>query len=262
MLSLTLILLGATSILAAPSAVVDLYEVNEIPALADNGRPSSFIENAFDVATDGGETNIYILSLRQVLQDLANLSDTNSQALAVSQALAILGELAYGSPGDSCSAASLINAYVNGNKAEIRNALVNYAQNLAGNIDAIVQLIQNPSSIRYSTGRRGNCAGGGRSYQFEAAWDAVLTSVNPYQASLVNEEYCASKRLYNAFNVRSNNVGAAATASSLPPVVQIVQSAYGALSNLLRSVAYNGNVAGAGAAAKAGLIQALSSVNI
>ncbi|XP_068622931.1 fibroin light chain-like [Battus philenor] len=260
MLPFILVLLVATSAYAAPSVVISQYNVDEIPPVANNGKPSSAIENAFDVLVDGGETNIYILTVRQILNDLANQPDPCSQALAVGQAIAILGELAYGNPGDACSAAELVNAYVSGNKASLRTALLKYIENQASNIDAIVQLILNPSSIRYATGRRGNCVGGGRSYSYEPAWDAILSNSDPFQAGLLNEEYCATKRLYNAFNIRSNNVGAAVTASSLPPVAEIIQKAYSSLANLLNAIATNGNVVGAAATAKIELIGAAASV--
>ncbi|KPJ04925.1 Fibroin light chain [Papilio xuthus] len=75
--------------------------------------------------------------------------------------------------------------------------------------------------------------------------------------SLYNEEYCAAKRLYNAFNIRSNNVGAAVTAASLSPVTKVVQRAYSTLANLLRAIGNNGNVIGAAAAAKVELLRSL-----
>jgi hypothetical protein len=58
-------------------------------------------------AIDGGDTNIYILSLEQILNDMANMPDTYSQATAVAQTLAVLGELATGSPGNCCEAAAV-----------------------------------------------------------------------------------------------------------------------------------------------------------
>ncbi|XP_013148799.1 PREDICTED: fibroin light chain-like [Papilio polytes] len=257
MLPITLVLLVVTSVFAAPSVTVTQYNVNDIPPVADNGKPSSSIENAFDVLSDGGDTNIYILTIRQILNDLANQSDPKSQALAVGQAIAILGELVYGNPGDACAAAELVNAYTSGNKAATRVALINFIQSLVANIDAFVQLILNPNSVRYGSGRRGNCVGGGRSYNFEAAWDSVQSDADPFLSSLYNEEYCAAKRLYNAFNIRSNNVGAAATAASLSPVTEIVQRAYAALVNLLGAIGNNGNVIGAAATAKVELKRAI-----
>ena len=42
---------------------------------------------------------------------------------------------------------------------------------------------------------------------------------------LLNEEYCAAKRLYSAFNIRSNNLSAALTAAAGAPARQLAQSA-------------------------------------
>ncbi|XP_014355181.2 fibroin light chain [Papilio machaon] len=257
MLPITLILLVVTSAFAAPSVTVTQYNANDIPPVPDNGKPSSSIENAFSVLNDDGDSNIYILTIRQILNDMANQADSKSQSLAVGQAIALLGELVYGSPGDACTAAELINAYTSGNKAATRAALVNFIQSLVANIDSFVQLILNPNSVRYSSGRRGNCVGGGRNYNFEAAWDSVLSEADPFLSSLYNEEYCAAKRLYNAFNIRSNNVGAAVTAASLSPVTEVVQKAYGSLTNLLRAIGNNGNVIGAAAAAKVELLRSV-----
>ncbi|KPJ01426.1 Fibroin light chain [Papilio xuthus] len=244
MLPITIILLVVTSAFAAPSVTVTQYNANDIPPVPDNGKPSSSIENAFDVLSDGGDTNIYILTIRQILNDLANQSDSKSQALAVGQAIAILGELAYGNPGDACAAAELVNAYTSGNKAATRAALGNFIQSLVANIDSLVQLILNPNSVRYS-------------FKLQ---DAVAISKRQriiLVLCLYNEEYCAAKRLYNAFNIRSNNVGAAVTAASLSPVTKVVQRAYSTLANLLRAIGNNGNVIGAAAAAKVELLRSL-----
>lgn len=64
------------------------------------------IDRVFEL-TDGGDTNIYILTLLQILYDLANQPDPRTQAVAVSQTLAVLGALANGRAGDSCDAAAV-----------------------------------------------------------------------------------------------------------------------------------------------------------
>lgn len=58
-------------------------------------------------------------------------------------------------------------------------------------------------------------------------------------SSLVNEEYCAAKRLYSAFNARSNNVGAAVTAASVAPVNRAVRQALNPLANVSISSFYS-----------------------
>lgn len=56
---------------------------------------------------DDGDTNIYILSIQEIMKDLANSRDRYSQALAIAQTLALLGEVASGNPGNACDAASV-----------------------------------------------------------------------------------------------------------------------------------------------------------
>ncbi|CAG4937945.1 unnamed protein product [Parnassius apollo] len=254
MLPIVLILFLASSAFANISlAKVDVYNVDEIPPVPDNGLAKNF---------DGGETSVYMQNEYQIIKDLGKRPDKNSQTLAISQAFALFGELAYGIPGDACASANLINAYVSGNKAALRNALDIYVLNLVSKIDAIAQLARDPNSLKYTTGIRGNCAGGGRIYRFEAAWDAIRSSVSPLQADLINEEYCATKRLYNAFYVQNNNIGAAITASSLPPTLKVTKFASDALHNLLRAIAYKGNVRAAAAVAKAQLLQAASNIKL
>ncbi|KAL4706721.1 hypothetical protein ACJJTC_014476 [Scirpophaga incertulas] len=266
MLPFVLVSLFVTSALAVPVSVTQ-YSINEVAPAVDNGRlVSSFLTNNAFENVDGGDTNIYILTVEQILNDLANQPDRYSQALAVGQTIAVLGELATGAPGDACEAAAVVNAYANavrsGNFASVRPALNAYVGRLASNIDVISQFVNNPNSLRYSSGPRSNCAGGGRSYQFEAAWDAVLANANPYQIGLVNEEYCAAKRLYSAFNSRSNNVGAAVSAASVGPVVQAVEGALAPLADFLRAVARGGNPSSAAAGAKQALVQAAARVSL
>ncbi|XP_061717062.1 LOW QUALITY PROTEIN: fibroin light chain-like [Cydia pomonella] len=259
MLSFALVLLVASSAFAAPSVSVSQYGINEIAPVRDNGRlVSSYVTDRSFEIVDGGDTNIYILTVQQILNDLANQNDAASQALAVSQTLAALGELATGIPGDSCEAAAVANAVASGNAGAIRQAVANFVGRLQSSIDLIVQLANNPNSVRYATGPRSNCVGGGRAYQFEAAWDAILNAASPYTLPLVNEEYCAAKRLYSAFNSRSNNVGAAVTAASVPQVVAVVQRALTPVANFLRAVASGANPAQAAAIAKSALVQAAS----
>ncbi|XP_049878768.1 fibroin light chain-like [Pectinophora gossypiella] len=250
MLPIVLVLFVATGAFAAPSVSVSQVPINEIAPAYDSGRgvTPGLLLNLWDLC-DGGDTNVHILTLEQVVNDYSRLPNSYAQAQAVATILAVLGELATGVPGDACNAANAINAYASGRGGN------SYLGQLAANIDLIAQLANNPEKLRYAVGQRGNCAGGGRSYQFEAAWDAILNRANPYTIGLVNEEYCTAKRLYQALNVRSNNVGAAATAAALPPVVTAVQRALGPVLAFLRAAA-NGNV---GAAAVAAAKQALLS---
>ncbi|XP_013191394.2 fibroin light chain [Amyelois transitella] len=259
MLPFVLVLFVASGALAAPSVVVNQASINDIAPIPDNGRlvNSYVIDRSFE-AIDGGDTNIYILTIQQILNDLANQPDGLSQSLAVGTTIAALGELATGTPGDACENAALANAYASGRG--VGAALSSWANRLAGSIDLIVQLVNNPNGVRYSTGPRGNCVGGGRAYQFEAAWDAVLNNANPYQIGLINEEYCAAKRLYSAFNSRSNNVGAAVTAAATGPANAALQQALPQLTNFLRVVAGGGNPAGVAGAAKAALASAVANV--
>ncbi|XP_026751556.2 fibroin light chain [Galleria mellonella] len=267
MLPFVLVLLVATSALAAPSVVISQDNINNIAPAVGNGRPisSALIDRAFEIV-DGGDTNIYILTIQQILNDLADQPDGLSQSLAVTQAVAALGELATGVPGNSCEAAAVIDAYANsvrtGDNSALSIAVANYINRLSSNIGLISQLASNPDSLRYSSGPVGNCAGGGRSYQFEAAWDAVLDNANPYQIGLINEEYCAARRLYNAFNSRSNNVGAAITAGAVVAQTQAAQIILPSLVNVLSAVAAGGNVAGAAAQAGQALANAAANVQL
>ncbi|KAI8441080.1 hypothetical protein MSG28_009344 [Choristoneura fumiferana] len=261
MLLFALVLLVASSAFAAPSVSVSQYGINEVAPARDSGRlVSSYLTDRSFELVDGGDTNIYILTIEQILNDLANQNDARSQAMAVSQTIAALGELATGVPGDACEAAALANAVASGNLNAIRQAVGNWVGRVQASIDLIVQLANNPNGLRYASGPRSNCAGAGREYQFEAAWDAVLNAASPYTLPLVNEEYCAAKRLYSAFNSRSNNVGAAVTAASVPQVVAVVQQALTPAANFLRAVASGGNPGQAAGVLKSALVQAASSV--
>ncbi|GBP72856.1 Fibroin light chain [Eumeta japonica] len=190
---------------------------------------------AFELS-DGGETNIYTLTIQEIINDLSKQPDAQSQAIAFGTTLAVLGELAAGSSGDACAYANAVDAYVgylgSGNSAGLRGALGGVVGRLNGAIDSIAGLATNPGSLRYSRGASGGCAGGGRSYQFESAWESVLGSAGINNAGLLNELYCASRRLYNAYNDRSNNVGAAASAAAIAPVAKVVGGAIGPITNL------------------------------
>ncbi|RVE49691.1 hypothetical protein evm_005666 [Chilo suppressalis] len=266
MLPLVLVsLLVSGALAAAVPVTLTQYSINEIPPLNENGRfiSSALTRNALD-NVDGGDSNVYTLTLLEGVHDLANQQDRNSQSLAIAQTIAILGELATGVPGQSCEAAAVINAFAGsvrtGNKSGLRPAVMNYLARLANNIDLIVGLVNNPDSLRSAVGPRGNCAGGGRRYEFEAVWDAVLNSANINTVGLLNEQYCSSKRLYSAFNIRTNNVGAAATAAAVPQVTRAVGQALNAVVPFLKVVANGGNPAGLAAGAKQALLRAGSSV--
>ncbi|XP_050672976.1 fibroin light chain-like [Leptidea sinapis] len=265
MLPFLLVLIAAQSALAAPSASVSFYNANQIDSPVDNGNLVNryVISGPFDYL-DVSDIPLYSNMMLQILGDLSIVPDSVAQTSAVIQTIATLGELTNGIPGDSCEAAGLINAFAyassSGNNAGLAQALANFVQRLSNNIDSITQLIVNPSSARYSAGPRGNCLGGGRTYQFEEAWDAILSNSSPAASSLLNEEYCVARRMYNAFNIRSNNVGAAVTATNIPQVVQVAQYAVQYLTNFLRVVASGSNPSQAGAAAKSALAQGLAKV--
>ncbi|CAH2088083.1 unnamed protein product [Euphydryas editha] len=266
MLSIALILLVAQSAFAAPSSVdVNFYKINDIPSVRDNGElVSSYMTDRSFEYIDGGDVPLYAQMVMQTINDFANVPDPGTKATAAVQTIATMGELANGIPGDACEAAALVNAYAysvsTGNSAGLRVAVANYVQRVAGYIDTIVQLVVNPNGVRYSSGPKGKCLGGGRSYQFEEAWDAILNNANAYQVGLLNEEYCAARRMYNAFNIRSNNLAAAITATSTSQVNQIAQIALPQLAQFLRAVAGGGNPAQAGANAKVAILQALGKV--
>nr|WDD44667.1 fibroin light chain [Ephestia kuehniella] len=258
MLPIVLVLFVAAGSLAAPSVSIIQAGINEVSRLPDDGRPVNnyVIDSAFE-AYDGGDTNIYILTIQQILNDLAQNGDPDSQGLAVGTAIATLGELAPGTPGDACVNAAVVNAAAAGAGA---SALGIWANGLSNAIDNIVLLVNDPNAARNSVGVRGNCAGGGRSYQFEAAWNAALDISNPYNIGLINEEYCAAKRLYGALNNRSNNVGAAVSAAATPAARAVLQQALPQLGNFLRAVASGVNPAGVAGAAKAALSSAVNNV--
>ncbi|XP_047538919.1 fibroin light chain-like [Vanessa atalanta] len=266
MLPIVLVLFVAQSAFAAPSVVgVQFKNFNEVAPVRDNGKlVSSYLTDGTIAYIDGGDTPLYAQMMIQAINDMADTSDTSSWANAVIQTIATVGELANGVPGDACEAAALINAYAysvsTGNSAGLRAALPNFVQRIAGYVDTIVQLVVNPNGVRYSSGPRGKCLGGGRSYQFEEAWDGILDKANAYQIGLLNEEYCAAKRLYNAFNIRSNNVAAAVTAVTTGPVNQLVQLALPQLAQFLRVVANGANPVQAGANAKNALLQSLPKI--
>ncbi|XP_045778632.1 fibroin light chain-like isoform X2 [Maniola jurtina] len=210
---------------------------------------------------DGGDIPLYGHMMIDACHDLAMLGDASSQATSAIQIISIVGAMARGVPGDSCEAAALINTAASG-RVGLRAALASYIQRyLNRSIDDIVGLVMTPNAVRYSAGARGNCLGGGRNYQFEEAWDRILNQCNVYQFPLFNEQYCAAKRLYTAFNVRSNNMAAAVTAATLPEVQQAAQYAFGPLSDFLRIVAGGGNPVPAAQAVKSALMRSLPEID-
>ncbi|OWR43595.1 light-chain fibroin [Danaus plexippus plexippus] len=265
MLPFVLVFLFAQSTFALPTALVNFVDVNEARPVIDNGQLVSraLIDKVFELI-DGADIPLYAQMMIQSVNDQANSGDAASQASAVVLAINAIAELANGIPGDACESAALVNAYAyavsTGNSAGLRSALVKYVQRINANIDAIVRLVNSPDSVRYSSGPRGNCIGGGRSYQFEEAWDDILNNANPFQIGLLNEEYCAAKRMYNAPSVRSNNLAATVTASLSRYVNQIGQNALGPLAEFLRAAAIGGNLNVSAGNAKAALSRALASV--
>ncbi|CAB3225488.1 unnamed protein product [Arctia plantaginis] len=260
MLPIILVLLFATSALAAPTVQVILNSIDEVPPEPSNGRPigAFLLTNAFDVI-DGGEKNVNIHYLLDILPQMSNLPDKTSQAAALAQAVAIMIELSTGYPGDACVTSNFIDFYVNairsGNVRAARAAAASHVRGLASVLNSITQVVLNPVTSRFANGRRGTCQAGGAAYQFEAAWD--IASSNAASADLFQEQYCAVKRLYNGFSAISRNVGAAATAAALPDIIEIVKEASGALVNLLVAVGSgSGNIVQATSIAQQALISA------
>ncbi|KAJ8728876.1 hypothetical protein PYW07_006572 [Mythimna separata] len=260
MLPIVLVLLFATSCLAAPGgAYLNAISINDVvPPKHNGGITSAHWTDQASYINDGGDTSPYAITAFQVVNDLANQGDKSSQALALAQTIGLLGALGTGIPGDACAPAELIDAYVNfsrsGNKYGICSAVRKFVHSLTSSIDTIVTLTTNPKSLRFATGPRGNCNGGGRTYQFEAAWDYILANAPKSSAGLVNEQYCSAKRLYNAFTARSNNVGAYLTAVSLPQINAIFKEALPQAANLVSAIT-TGNIHPAAAALKKALVQ-------
>uniref|UniRef100_A0A2A4JXS4 Fibroin light chain n=1 Tax=Heliothis virescens TaxID=7102 RepID=A0A2A4JXS4_HELVI len=259
MLPIVLVLLVATSALAAPGVNLSIRNVNEVVPPRHNGRAvSAFLTNQAFENIDGGDTVPYVLNFQQVVDDLANQGDKSSQALAAGQVIAILGSLSTGIPGDACAPANFIDSYVaslrNGNS--VAPALGKFVGAIKQHIDQIVQYLNNPNQLKNAVGPRGNCNGGGRNYQFEAAWDAILSNASGASAGLVNEQYCAAKRLYSAFGLQSSSLGAYVTAVSLPPVNRVLQDALEPVAKFVASLS-SGNYAAAAAGAKNALDNAL-----
>ncbi|CAH0664034.1 unnamed protein product [Spodoptera exigua] len=257
MLPVVLVLLAATSALAAPGAYLNIISIDEAIPPKDSGRAvSAFrIDQATEIANQG-EASAYLLTFEQIIKDLGNDSNRVSQALAAAQAIGYLGAVSSGVPGDSCAAADLINAVVaasrSGNNQAVRSATAKFVSYLSSLIDNIVELSVNSESMRFAVGPRGNCAAGGRNYQFEAAWDSILASAPSSSVHLVNEQYCAAKRLYKGFSVVSNNAGAILTAVSLPSVNLAFQNVLPQAANFLAALP-SGNAGSAASALKQAL---------
>ncbi|XP_041969648.1 fibroin light chain-like [Aricia agestis] len=253
MLSFALVLLVATSAYALPAVSVIPYSINDIPATPDNGRlvNKAITKGAFEYV-DTGDLGLYFTVMTEAINSLADLPDPSSQAAAVLQTIAGLGELAYGVAGNSCTSAAAINAHLSGNaKGAVRSfvpALVNY-------IDTITTLVTRPNAFKFTTGPQGKCVSGGRVFDIDSAWGSVLDNSNVVNNAHLNEAYCSAKRLYSSLYDRSNNVAAAITAATLPPVNQAAQRVIGPLAQFLRVVANGRNPINAAAAAKNALRQ-------
>ncbi|KAH9632173.1 hypothetical protein HF086_011919 [Spodoptera exigua] len=240
MLPVVLVLLAATSALAAPGAYLNIISIDEAIPPKDSGRAvSAFrIDQATEIANQG-EASAYLLTFEQIIKDLGNDSNRVSQALAAAQAIGYLGAVSSGVPGDSCAAADLINAVVaasrSGNNQAVRSATAKFVSYLSSLIDNIVELSVNSESMRFAVGPRGNCAAGGRNYQFEAAWDSILASAPS-----------------SSVHVVSNNAGAILTAVSLPSVNLAFQNVLPQAANFLAALP-SGNAGSAASALKQAL---------
>ncbi|XP_069362115.1 fibroin light chain-like [Maniola hyperantus] len=248
------------SALCLPTADVNLYDISEVSVIPDNGKLNRNVTNGVLAFYDGADRPLLSHILSETCNGWFMFDDSHSQAIVALQIIAILGETANGVPGDSCVPAALINTAVS-SRGNLRAALVIFFRRIHHHIDAIVRLVTSPNAVRYSTGPRGNCPGGGRTYQFEEAWDRILDQCNIYQFALLNEQYCAAKRLYTAFNVRSNNIAAAFTAVTLPVVQQAALYASGPLSHFLRTVNGGGDLVHAAQAVKTALMRSLDKID-
>ncbi|XP_028029832.1 fibroin light chain [Bombyx mandarina] len=257
-----LVLLVATSAYAAPSVTINQYSDNEIPRDIDDGKASSVISRAWDYVDDT-DKSIAILNVQEILKDMASQGDYASQASAVAQTAGIIAHLSAGIPGDACAAANVINSYTDGvrsgNFAGFRQSLGPFFGHVGQNLNLINQLVTNPGQLRYSVGPALGCAGGGRIYDFEAAWDAILASSD---SGFLNEEYCIVKRLYNSRNSQSNNIAAYITAHLLPPVAQVFHQSAGSITDLLRGVGNGNDATGLVANAQRYIAQAASQVHV
>ncbi|CAH2270020.1 fibroin light chain-like [Pararge aegeria] len=252
MLPLVLIFLFAQGAFSLPVLDVNFYDIIDSPVIPDNGQliNRNITTGAMEYI-DGGDIPMYGHMIIAPVHDMASLNDPSSQALAALHIITIMGEMANGIPGDACAASAFINAYLNNGG---KSAVASYVQQIIRYIDVIDNQYQNLNAVRYSAGSRGNCAGGGRTYPFEEVWDTILNNCNSWESALLNEEYCAAKRLYSAWNVRSNNIAAAFTASSIPEIREIVKQALPQVADLLRTVANGGNPHQAAQDAKAALL--------
>ncbi|CAH0591421.1 unnamed protein product [Chrysodeixis includens] len=241
------LLLVATSALANPVARVDQVSYNDVGS-------NSIIDGVLDVV-DGGDTTFNLLTSQAIIRDLVSLPDPRSQALGYGQAIALIGSLATGIPGDSCAAAQFIDDYVNG--VTEGQSVRNFINSLAGQIDLVAQLSSNSNALRFATGPRGNCNGGGRNYQFEAAWDLIFDAATPSQFNFINEQYCAAKRLNSAVSARSNNAAAVITAVSLPVVNNILLNSLNEITDFAGAIG-QGNARAFAGAAKSALLRAAS----
>nr|QZP43443.1 fibroin light chain [Pseudoips prasinana] len=258
MLPITLVLLVAACASAAPVVNVALVPGNLVGLPVDNGRAvsSNSIDRAIVSVIDEAGTPLYVVNAKNTVVDLGNVGGRETQALAAAQALGILIKSADGIPGDNCYTAALINAVVSCNEANIRPALDRYIDVTLGGIDHIVQLTLNPRAAKYSRGLAGNCAGGGREFDLDGAWDLIRSEQgNSYNVGILDRLYCDVKRLYQSPANRNNNVAAALTAASLRQVNDIYQRALGPVANFLRSVGTS-SVAAAAANAKAAIREA------
>ncbi|XP_026736676.1 fibroin light chain-like [Trichoplusia ni] len=247
MLPVVLLLLAASA-LANPFGRVNQVSYDDVGS-------NSVIEGILD-SVDGGDLTFNILTFEAIIKDLVSLPDPRSQALGFGQAIALVGSLATGIPGDACAAAQFIDNYVNG--VRDGQSVFNFVNSLASQIDLVAQISSDSNALRFATGPRGNCNGGGRNYQFEAAWDLIFDSATPSQFNYINEQYCTAKRLKSSVNVNSNNAAAVITAVSLPVVNNILLNSLNEITAFAGAVG-QGNARAAAGAAKQALLRAASS---
>lgn len=67
----------------------------------------SYLTDGLFEYIDGGDVPLYAQIMMQDINEMANKPDPATQATAVMQSIATVGELANGSPGDACEAAAV-----------------------------------------------------------------------------------------------------------------------------------------------------------
>nr|ADI52843.1 light chain fibroin LCF-4 [Phymatopus californicus] len=245
----------------AYGASISYVPIEDVPIRYEFGNTinRNVLDNAFQLV-DGASVPIHALTLHQATLDLADQPDGVSQSIAAGQTLGILGELTSPVAGDTCGYSQLVDSYNNyhttGNRADLNNAIDSYVGSLNRAVDQLVLLRTNPAALRNQAAVVHSCSGGGRSYGHDKVWDLALSNAGSVaHADLINEQQCSSRRLYGAWDRRSNSVAAAAAAAVTSPGHQVVRGALPQIASFLNTAVAGGNTAAAGQALKQALTQ-------